>query len=296
MLMALIARPFTRCRLVFDFRGLLAEEYADANIWAENSLLFRAVKFLERVAFRRASQVVVLTRRVRDWLVQQRLAEASKIEVIPCCVDFERFDMVNRDRDTGTTGFEIVYAGSVTGLYLLEEMGRFFLELQALQPTAFLRILTPSEPQEPAAALQRLGLNPDSFWIGMVLPSEVPLYMSRARLGHSLTKPTFSQIAASPTKIPEYLAAGLPVVSSTGVGDTDELLIKENVGIVVNAFDRETYKRVAVQALSLLQDTELSARCTLVAHRYFDLINVGGAGYCNLYRKLEEQQLVGTER
>src|SRR5712692_5227465 len=41
MLMALIARMFVRCRLVFDIRGFVADEYADVNKWKEGSLAYR---------------------------------------------------------------------------------------------------------------------------------------------------------------------------------------------------------------------------------------------------------------
>src|SRR5437762_1817652 len=68
MAMALLARALTRCRTVFDVRGLLAEEYEDAGVWRAGSLPFRAIKKLERAGLRRADRVVVLTRRMREWL------------------------------------------------------------------------------------------------------------------------------------------------------------------------------------------------------------------------------------
>jgi hypothetical protein len=33
--MALLARAWARCRVIFDIRGLWADEYADAGVWAE---------------------------------------------------------------------------------------------------------------------------------------------------------------------------------------------------------------------------------------------------------------------
>lgn len=38
-------------------------------------------------------------------------------------------------------------------------------------------------------------------------------------------------IAASPTKIPQYLAAGLPVVGNQGIGYIDELLTAEALAL-----------------------------------------------------------------
>jgi glycosyltransferase involved in cell wall biosynthesis len=294
MAMALAARALSRCRTVFDIRGLMADEYADAGVWPEGSLPFRLVKRLERAGIRRADRLVVLTRRMRDWLVSEGHAPADKIEVIPCCVDFSRYAHTDERADAPAANedsrgrFEVVYAGSVTGLYLLEEMGRFFREVRAREPRAFLRILTKSPAVEAANVLRRAGVADADFWVGGVPAKEVPAYLAGARLGLSFRKPTFSQIAASPTKIPEYLAAGLPVVSNAGIGDTDELIETEGVGVLVREFDADSLGKAAAEALTLAHNARMPARCLEVARRHFDLATVGGVRYRNVYRRLEE--------
>ncbi|HUQ32935.1 MAG TPA: glycosyltransferase [Pyrinomonadaceae bacterium] len=297
MAMALSAQRLTRSKLVFDIRGLMAEEYVDGEVWTPNSPQFRAIKMIEHAGLRRADQVVVLTRRMRDWLVEHELKKAEDIEVIPCCVDFDRFKagltnvgQTNSEEPLpgrATDRFEIVYAGSLTGLYLVEEMGRFFMAVKARRPDAFLRILSGSEPEASATAFKRIGLGIDDFWIGSVTPAEVPKYLSQAQLGVSFRKPTFAQIAASPTKIPEYLAAGVPVVGNAGIGDMDELIEQERVGVILRAFDEQAFERAAEQALTLLEDEDVQARSVRVAHQYFDLKSIGGRGYINVYERLK---------
>lgn len=294
MAMALLAQRFVRVKMIFDIRGLMAEEYADAGIWRHDSLRFRMVKKLERVGIRDANQIVVLTQRLRDWLLARKLKRAEQIEVIPCCVDFARFEMTQADaqadnaRSSAGTRFEVVYAGSLVGLYLVEEMGRFFKALKAQRPEAFLRILSLSPPEQGAAAFKRAGLSPGDFEIGAVPPADVPAYLQRARLGLSLRKSAFAQIAASPTKIPEYLAVGLPVVCNAGVGDMDQLVEREQVGVVLREFDNDAYHSAAAQALIFADDAEIGARCRQVALDYFDLRTVGGPRYVNVYRRLSE--------
>src|SRR5262249_23467919 len=133
--------------------------------------------------------------------------------------------------------FTLIYAGSVTGLYLLEEMGRFFLSLRTIKPDAFLQILTSSDHQRAITTLLRLGLDRRDFEVTSVSPDDVPRYLQSASAGLSFRKATFSQTAASPTKIPEYLAAGIPVISNAGIGDTDQILLSNRVGIVISRFN-----------------------------------------------------------
>jgi len=296
MAMAMLAAA-PKTSIVFDVRGLMAEEYRDAGIWNENSLAFRLVKKLERAGLKRANQVVVLTRRMREWIASERLTTPEKVEVIPCCVDQERFATTcDPDISDTTDRFEIIYAGSLVGLYMVEEMGRLFRAIKERQPNAFLRILSVSPPEAGASQLVRAGLSDDDFWIGPVPPGDVPSYLRRARIGISFRKATFAQIAASPTKIPEYLAAGIPVVSNAGIGDVDDLLTTEKVGVIVREFDEAGYSRAADGVLVLAAESEIRSRCKEVARRFFDLDEVGGRRYREVYARLEAEQESSSAR
>jgi glycosyltransferase involved in cell wall biosynthesis len=289
MAMALIARRFVPVKLIFDIRGLMAEEYADAGIWREQSLPFRLVKRLERAGIQRADQIVVLTERLREWMIANKLKTLEQINVIPCCVDFDRFAGVENSQSR-TDRFEVVYAGSLLGLYLVEEMGRFFNAVKAERPDAFLRILSVSPPSQGIEALKRAGLNERDFEIISATPDEVPKYLSGAQLGVSFRKSSFAQIAASPTKVPEYLAVGIPSVSNAGIGDMDELLERERVGVVLRSFADSDYRAAAAQAIQLTEDASIPQRARNVALQYFDLNAVGGQRYVEVYRKLEENR------
>ena len=287
LLMALGARALTRRKVVFDLRGLMAEEYADAGVWRESSLSFRAVKVVERLGLRRADEVVVLTERFRLWLLEAGLVPSGNITVIPCCTPVPSGDGASRFPVAGR--LEVVYAGSVTGLYLLEEMGRFVLALQTLRPGAFLRVLTLAPATDASERLIHAGLSSDDFWVGAAPPDNVKAYLQVASGGISFRKGTFSQIAASPTKVAEYLAAGLPVVTNAGIGDLDALLAKDGVGVTVADFRWETLLRAARQFDDLMRTPGLVNRCRDSARRHYDLSRIGGARYRAVYARLGRQ-------
>lgn len=290
MLIALFAQKIIKSRIVFDIRGLMAEEYVDAGVWSENSKPFRLIKYVERKGIEKASQIVVLTRRMRDLLVKRGWKKEEKIEVIPCCVDFARINQTGEKIEKNDR-FEMIYAGSTTGLYLLREMGNFFLELKKRKPEAFFRILTASPPQIVRDMFRELRIEENDFAVAKVSPAEVPQYLKKARLGISLRKPTFSQIAASPTKIPEYLACGLPVVSNCGIGDTDEFLEKNKVGVSLKNFSQNDMARAADEIFEILNTNEIVSKCVRAAHQYFHLSAVGGESYRNVYRRLVANEI-----
>ncbi|MFN0084192.1 MAG: glycosyltransferase [Blastocatellia bacterium] len=283
LVMAMLAKLLAgKGKVIFDIRGLVADEYVDAGIWKKSSIIYDGMKWVERFGIRRADRIVVLTDRFFRWIVENFSVDASKIEVIPCCADMARYAPAPGEGEAER--FEILYAGSVTGLYLLDEMGRFFLALRSRFPGAFFRVLTTSPAREAAGRLIRQGLSEDHFAVQRADPCEIPGYLRRARVGLSFRMPAFSQIAASPTKIAEYLAAGLPVVSNAGIGDTDQILSQDRVGAVLDGFSPADFEKTLADLERLLQDRDLADRCRRAARRRFDLHDVGGERYRKLYR------------
>ena len=51
-------------RMIFDVRGLLADEYVDANYWRQGGVPYRLTKAAERRALARADGIVTLTERI----------------------------------------------------------------------------------------------------------------------------------------------------------------------------------------------------------------------------------------
>lgn len=62
---------------------------------------------------------------------------------------------------------------------------------------------------------------------------EVPLYLQEAHAGLLLRREDPVNQVASPTKFGEYLAAGLPVLLTEGIGDFSALVEDEGLGMIV---------------------------------------------------------------
>jgi glycosyltransferase involved in cell wall biosynthesis len=132
----------------------------------------------------------------------------------------------------------------------------------------------------------RTGLSLKNYSVSFAKPEDVNKYLQRAVLGVSFRKPTVSQIAASPTKIPEYLAAGIPVVCGSGIGDMEELLESSGTGIILRSFEAVTFAEAARNAVDMAESLGIRNRCLTTARKYFDLETVGGARYVQIYDQL----------
>jgi glycosyltransferase involved in cell wall biosynthesis len=283
--MALLARPFTRRRVLFDIRGLLAEEYADAGRWQRDGSAYRITEWIQGRGLRRAEGFVVLTEAVRRKLWGE--AAPSNVEVIPCCADFARLSPAGIDVRGALELDErpvMIYVGKLTGVYMDREMAQFFAAARRLAPDLVFLVVTQSRPESILDELHRVGVPEDAYRITTAAPQHVGDHLAVASFAICFCHPKPSLIAASPTKVGEYLAAGLPVVSGPGVGDTDAILRDERTGVIVEEFDDAAYERAARELLELGADAAARERCRQVAERRFSLTGVGIPRYDAVYR------------
>jgi glycosyltransferase involved in cell wall biosynthesis len=285
--MALLGRPVLRRKILFDLRGLMAQEYADAGRWTRDGAPYRITEWIQRAGLRRAGGFVVLTERVRRKLWGEH--PPATATVIPCCADFARLEPTGRDvrAELGLGDRPImVYVGKLTGVYMDREMADFFAVARRARPDLALLVLTQSPRDTILDELRRAGVPDGDHRIASAGSGEVGTYLAACDFAICFCHPKPSLIAASPTKVGEYLAAGLPVVSGPDVGDTDVLLRENGVGVIVERFDDAAYEQAAGAIADLASDPDIRERCRQVAHSVFSLQEVGIPRYDALYRAI----------
>jgi glycosyltransferase involved in cell wall biosynthesis len=294
--MTAMAKKFMGGRMIFDIRGFLPEEYTDAGVWPANGYLYRGLKRVERYLLRVSDGFVLLTEKARELVFpgsSDRDNSGRPIEVIPCCVDFERFESVEQTSrealrsELKLTGRRvIVYLGSFGGWYMTDEMTEFLAIAHQQDSSTFSLILTQSPKQMVFDSMSGRGIDANDFSVAQVTPGEVPRFLKAADLAISFIKPCYSKQSSSPTKIAEYLASGLPVVCNAGVGDLDKLIEEERVGVLLREFNPAGYLRALNEIEVMRRDQNLGERLLAVARQEFDLASVGRTRYRRLYERL----------
>lgn len=280
-------------KLIFDLRGLLADEYLDAGHWQQGSIPFRLTKALEQRALAAADGIVTLTERIwpiiKEWEALRNRAAVIH-EVIPCCADldlfkFSQLDRERRRRELGVSDrLVIVYSGSIDGWYLTERMADFFAEVLKQRPEAHLLWLTPTRHERLQNLMQERHIGERNYTVLAADPRDVASYLSASDAGLAFIKPCFSKLASSPTKYAEYLGCGLPLIINAGVGDADALITREAVGALISEFNASEYAAAGRQIESFTSASEETRKRTrAVAERLFDVRTVGVEGYARLY-------------
>ena len=290
-LMGLVLKALAGRRFIFDCRGLLADEYVDVGRWRAGGLLFRLTKTAERLILRHADAVVVLTERLRSELAGTNPVGVRSIVTIPCCVESgsgatPAVRAATREARAWRDRFVCAYVGKLGGWYPVELIALFFAAVRRQEPSAFLYAATQSDPEALARALGREGVPRQAWTAEQLAPSDVLGVLAAADAGLSLILPCPSKRASSPTKVGEYLAAGVPVVSTPGIGDCDTLLAGHRVGVITSGTGATDFEGAARALIDLSRDPGIRERCTRVAREELSMAGVGAVRYEKLYRAL----------
>jgi glycosyltransferase involved in cell wall biosynthesis len=262
-------------RLLYDVRGLFADERVESGSWRRGGIVDRAVRWMEAKNLERADGAVVLTRHAGDELRRRRPA-LSPLRVIPTCADVAVF----RPRATSERPeFGLVYSGSLGTWYMAEEMVAFARSAAGVVSGRTL-FLTP-QPE----VLGDLKAASDWAEIRAVESRHVAGWLRRATVLFFFIRPIPSKRASCPTKFAEGLASGLPVVCNRGIGDLDDVVEHEGVGVLVDGFSEPDYASAARRLQRLLQDTDLSDRCRRLAESRYS-VELGVNAYRNLYDEI----------
>ena len=280
--------------LLFDMRSFWADERAEGGQWPQSNpiyrLLFRYFKHRQRELLAEADEVVTLSeegRRTIDEMGVRR--EPASVTVIPCCADFDLFQPLSTKRrfqvrselGVGANTPLLVHVGSFGCNCLLEEMLDFFKVYRDRHPGAQFLFVAPSGAETLRKAAQDRALV-EATHFRSASREEVPRWLGAADVGIMFVRPVWSKKAASPTKLGEMLAVGLPVVANSGIGDVAAILGASKAGVVVERFDGDSYG-AAIERLGAVRAAGEQIRQE--GRRWLDLA-IGIDSYDAIYRRL----------
>ena len=281
-------------KMIFDLRGLMAEEYVDAEHWRKDSLRYRISKSAERQILGATDGIVTLTERIwpiiREW--EGLRGRSPHHEVIPCCVDLDRFrfderERVRRRQELGLTDqFTLVYSGSLAGWNLTEKISDFFVSFVRRNSSAHLLWLTTGNHEQVRELMKSRGIGTEQYSVLAVAAAEVPSYLAAADAGLALVKRCISKLASSPTKNGEYLACGLPLILNTGIGDSDALVNDWRAGVLLSDFTEDQYALAADSIEAMAAAPGARDKVRRVAEQVFNLETVAAERYASLYERV----------
>ncbi|MBI2069784.1 MAG: glycosyltransferase [Elusimicrobia bacterium] len=255
-------------KVILDCRGLEAQEYAlilegekKRRPTAIDRRWLETLRTLERETTTQADHIFCVSESLKRHLIAHYGAVPQRIDVIPCCVDLDRFDQTQKTRDELRKKLGIgnrltlIYAGSIRAWQPARWLAIALSAIKKLNPASCLLILTPDRA-DAEEALRLEGCSPDDYRILTTSHESTPEYLAAADIGLLIRPLHIVNQVACPTKAGEYLAAGLMILGTAHPEDLAVLINKEKVGRVVAAPDDQRGLEQALRELRAQLSTD----------------------------------------
>jgi glycosyltransferase involved in cell wall biosynthesis len=262
-----------RVRLLYDNRGVFIDEEVYGGRWRATGTKVRLARTMEHRIITGADAIVVVSRAFRQHLLETCPAPEmnihARVAVIPNKTILKRTaaDAGWHSRLAGGT-ITGIYSGSAAPWQGIPDLVELFRTGCMHFSSLAFQILTYEEPEKFLAYFRDDDRLEGRVTINRLGPQEVAAELSKAHFGILLREPHVVNRVASPLKFSEYLACGLPVMLSDGIGDTGDIVRDYRVGVVVQD---QNYRAALKEMIDLLSDPAVHARCLETAEREFNL-------------------------
>ncbi|MCW3102506.1 MAG: hypothetical protein JWO09_946 [Bacteroidetes bacterium] len=286
-------------QFIFDMRGFWADERIDGNIWSLRNPLHKRIytyfKKMETEFLLNADYTISLTENAKEEILSWPALKGKQVpvEVIPCCADLDLFSAKSVDPaqqqslrarfGIGENELVISYLGSIGTWYMLDEMLDFFKCLLAKKTNAKFLFITPDAADLIHEGARKKGIPPERIIVVSAQRAEVPAYLSLSAISLYFIRPLYSKKASSPTKTAEIMGLGIPLITNSGIGDSDLILGEAKAGALINEFSTAEYELIIEQIDVLLKLDKL--KIAQASEKYFSLQR-GVEKYAAVYGKL----------
>ena len=218
-----------------------ADYMLESGVWKKWDPRFLLERYWEKQQKKYAKTLIPLSAKYKYQLIKEGVSE-TKIEVVPCTVNLDKFAFRESDRIEIRQRYKIdpetmvgVYVGKFGGIYLDIEAFQIFENTLSEYAKPVLILLTPESEKAIHHKAEKAGFNKNiRIIVAMVKHDEIPKFLSASDLAFATIRPAPSRRFCSAIKVGEYYANGLPIIITQGVGDDSDIILNEKLGVIVD--------------------------------------------------------------
>jgi glycosyltransferase involved in cell wall biosynthesis len=277
---------FPKTKFIYDNRGLFIEEEIFKGRWKESGLFVKFLKKAEKIVVKKADHIIVVSQEFKKYTLKNFIATCSQLEKKITVINnktniYREQSNVRINERIKNKNIVGVFAGSAASWQNIFEIKSFAKVCIQYIPNFRLKIVTyhledfiKEFQTEPSIFNQVQFIQANS--------SEVFSHLLTSNFGILLREKNMINSVASPLKFAEYLSAGLPIVLSSGIGDTENVINENKVGVIVES---KEYKSTIEELIELLNNPSIYDRCRETAAKVFN-ISDSFHEYNQIYSKL----------
>ncbi len=274
---------------LYDFRGFALEELAELGKIRPRSIPYFVLRMIDRYAVKTACGLVVLEKSAESLLRKTYRVPGVPLKVIRTCTDLSLYQVRKRSELPSPRGpIAFVHLGGARRPYRPDLALRLVAQLLNAGIDCRIDFLNERDHTEINFAATTLGFPQDKMSILKMGQRDVPKALESYDCGLVFLDSSPWRRVCSPTKIGEYFAAGIPVVSIEGIDVLEELsastscveIIKQEE--LLGGIKMDTVERL----VSFVQRPGMGVACQDLASREFSL-GMAGKLYAELYAEIK---------
>jgi glycosyltransferase involved in cell wall biosynthesis len=269
-------------KILYDSRGLAIEERIFSG--QLNKLSEKILIILEKIIVNKSDSIVVVSEKLKEHLLNKHgNSILKKINIInnKTIIPSVNSELTEIKSDLFYTG---VYSGSAAGWQNLNGMMELFKIAFSRFDNIKIKILTWQKDRFIKKLINYPELN-NKIELLSLEQEKVFDNLINCNFGIIFRGNNLISRVSSPLKFSEYLAAGLPVLINEGVGDMEDIILQNNIGVIIR---EENYYAALKEMIDLLKDKQIYSRCRETAAREFNIQDA-----FNSYQKIYERLLNG---
>lgn len=240
-------------KVIFDVHGLVPQEFVWLKKGKRWGLAYFMLKIIERICAMKSDYLVFASQSLEEYF-KKRYKINKKIAVIPNISPFPIRDMseLNRIRADLKKKFNLedstvlLHVGSFLQWTDADMVIEIIKRLKKFIPKVFLVILTYDEKTEVTNFLIGNQMLQSQFCVMHVPHDKIHQFIPVGDLGLIIRDNSLINEVAFPTKFSEYLACGVPILSTDSIKDIVNNIKIYNLGFVLsnNEWDLDTIKQL----------------------------------------------------
>ncbi|MGD8778207.1 MAG: glycosyltransferase [Ignavibacteria bacterium] len=268
-------------KIVYDPRGLFVEERFFLKNIKKKSVSHKIYEEVEKQFYKKSDIVVLVSNKFKHYILNKypnKFSLSSKIVVINNKTQINKLSNI----DNKSKFVKGVYVGSAAPWQNVDELFSLIsVSKENNYPIKFDLITYQKEIFR--SKLSTID-NTDLITINSYPSDEVAPELRKYNFGILIRKESLASEVSSPLKLGEYLASGLPVLAWPGIGDSEEIIKKYNIGVIVKNKD---YSKALEDMIELLSDENIYYRCWETARKEFNLDD-SIKSYTEIYDRLNK--------
>jgi len=251
-----------RVKVICDPRGVYPEENKQTYGRGRRSLKYRLQKFIEAWSLKKSNVIICMSKTLEEHY--RCIYNRGNYSFIPPCVDFQRFNLNNqlkkniRDKyNLPPYGLILLHSGKFDYPWSVSVvLGEIFKIIYKSRPETYLMVLSNSNKTKIRDILLRYGIEQKCLRIFSPNYNDIPILTNAADIGLLAREESIINRVAFPIKVLDYLAAGLPVITTKANLFISQIVEEEKIGLVFESHDNDF-----LQKLDKLLDTTTKIRC-----------------------------------